>query len=147
MPKAFLFFACLFIFFSACSNDDDLKDPVPSISLISISPKAVFENKDSIVIRFSYKDGDGDLGENQAGLRNLFVTDLRINVTDSFRIQQLAPTIVESPISGSIRLTIPSTFITNDTAQSEVVSYRLQVRDRAGNKSNKLVTPAITVYK
>lgn len=133
--------------FSACKKEEDIKDPVPKISLVSIYPTQVIQQTDSIVIRFNYKDGDGDLGENVAGKKNLFVTDTRIAVTDSFRIQQLAPSIVNSPITGILRVVIPSTIITSDTSEFETVTYSIRVVDRAGHYSNTMLTPSVTVIR
>ena len=58
---------------------------VPEISFISIGPSSIYQNKDSVVIRISYRDGDGDLGENNSDIENAEITNFRNNLTYNFR--------------------------------------------------------------
>ena len=56
----------------------------------------------------------------------------------------IVPGGAEVPIQGSLEWTIPSIYITNGNA-SQKVSYSIYVVDRAGNQSNTLETPQITI--
>jgi hypothetical protein len=132
---------------AACKkNDIDLKDPVPQILSVSIFPTNVVEYTDSIVFSVTYRDGDGDLGENSPTARNLFLTDNRINVTEEFRIRELAPQGAEVPITGTLKVVLRNTGIT-DGSTSQAFNYTLSLRDRAGHDSAPWVTEQVTVRK
>jgi hypothetical protein len=44
-------------------------------------------------ISISYEDGNGDLGENNANVTNLFITDNRVGIEYPYRINQLGPNL------------------------------------------------------
>ncbi|MBK9451821.1 MAG: hypothetical protein IPN95_20865 [Bacteroidetes bacterium] len=139
--------AVMLTLFSACKKEKiDLTDPVPTILGITVSPATVVEFQDSIIFLIDYRDGDGDLGENSPDAHNLFVTDNRINVTEEFRIRELAPQGAEIPITGTLRVVLRNTGIT-DNSNSQTVTYTIYMKDRAGNESDRLVTPSITVTR
>ena len=52
----------------------------PEISLEEVSPGTVQEYQDSIYMRISFYDKDGDLGENFTDDPNLFVVDNRLGL-------------------------------------------------------------------
>ena len=135
---------CLLI--SSCKKDKIDKSTVPKIEFVSISPATVVEYKDSINITISYDDYDGDIGENDPNLKNLFVTDSRNNVTYEYRISQLSPNGSIIHIKGNLNTIIKNTAITNN-ANSQAVSYSVYLKDRAGNQSNVVSTSAITIIK
>lgn len=139
-------FLALALVFGACKKDPeiDLQDPIPTILDVVVSPTNVVEYQDSIIFEVSYRDGDGDLGENDPNAANLFLVDNRINVTETYRIQELAPDGAVIPITGSLRVVLPSTGIT-DNSTSQTVTYTIYIRDRAGNESNRFTTAAVTV--
>jgi hypothetical protein len=139
--KYFLFFLVV-LGFTAC-KDAALSD-TPVIEFVSITPSEVQEWQDSIVITISYKDGDGDLGENNANVNNLFVKDLRLNQTVAFRINQLSPE-TDITIQGNLNVVLPNTALTNPNGASETVQFEIFVNDRAGNKSNTITTTPILV--
>ena len=114
------------------------------LPLEEIGPDQVVALEDSIYMRIGFYDKDGDLGENFTDDRNLFVLDHRLNLAHEFRISNIVPGGAEVPIQGSLEWTIPSIYITNGNA-SQKVSYSIYVVDRAGNQSNTLETPQITI--
>lgn len=120
---------------------------VPKITFVSISPSNAQAYADPISIIIAYEDGDGDLGENNANVTNLFVTDNRVGIEYPFRINQLGPTLdTKISIKGQLEILLPQTDIT-DSSKSQSVSYTLFVKDRAGHSSNTITTSAITVTK
>jgi hypothetical protein len=130
-----------------CKKDKiDLKDPVPQILSVSINPTTVVEYTDSIVFSIAYRDGDGDLGENSPTAKNLFLTDTRINVTEEYRIRELAPQGAEVPITGTLQVVLRNTGITDGSA-SQTFNYTIKMRDRAGNESAIFTTENITVRR
>mgnify|MGYP001796392439 CR=1 FL=1 len=133
---------------AGCKRDDDpdLTDPVPVILDVTVNTETVVEYQDSIVFIVEYRDGDGDLGENEPNVANLFLVDNRIDVTEDFRIRELAPEGAVIPVTGTLRVVLRSTGIT-DNSSSQTVNYTIFVRDRAGNESNRFTTPDITVTR
>lgn len=128
---------------SACDKTDSISE-IPEISFESVVPSVVTEYQDSLYFSISYRDGDGDLGQNNTDEHNLFVQDSRNQVTYGFRIQQLAPTNATIAIQGTIHVTLANTAIVNG-GNSESVSYTIWVVDRAGNESNRVTTSNVTV--
>jgi len=119
---------------------------IPVIDFISISPSTAQEYTDDIIIIISYADGDGDLGENNPNIDNLFVKDSRNDIEYKFRIPQLAPNNNSIAIEGNFNITINGTGITDGTA-SQKVNYAIYVKDRAGNKSNTITSSSITIQQ
>jgi hypothetical protein len=147
MKRNVLFGLLLLVLASACKKEKvDLTDPVPTILSVTVNPSTVVEYEDSIIFTVEYRDGDGDLGENDPDAHNLFLTDNRINATEEFRIRELAPSGAEIPITGTLRVVLRNTGITNGS-NSQTVDYTIYMRDRAGNESEHVVTDAITVTK
>ena len=135
-----------FVFISSCKKKKDVSTTTPQITFISISPSSAVEYQNSITITFSYDDLDGDLGEDNPNVTNLFVTDSRNSVTYQYRISQLAPSGSNIHIKGNLNTVIKSTAIT-DASSSQSVTYSVYVKDRAGNTSNTITTSAITITK
>ncbi len=135
--------------FAACKKrepDIDLTDPVPQVLGVTIPKATVVEYQDSLVFLVEYRDNDGDLGENSATVHNLFLVDNRINVTEEFRIRQLAPTGAEIPITGILRVVLRNTGIT-DQSNSQSYNYTVYLRDRAGHESTHYITDLVTVNR
>ena len=119
---------------------------IPEISIVSIGPSTVFQNKDSVIIRISYRDGDGDLGENNSDVQNAEITNFRNNLTYNFRIRQLAPTNANVAIQGELEFIIPGVAMENPILSSESTNFTISITDRAGNKSNQISTENIIVF-
>lgn len=130
----------------SCKKEDDPRDPIPRIEVVSITPSIVTEFRDSLLIVIDYYDGDGDLGGVPADEYNLFVVDRRIDVPFEFRIQELVPGGTEVPISGRLNLIIQNLFIT-DGSDQQPVDFEIYAHDRAGNESNRVITQKILVVK
>lgn len=129
----------------ACSDDEE-PSTAPQIAFKSITPANAIELVDPISITITYYDEDGDLGENDATVKNLYVTDSRNNVKFEYRIQQLAPSGANVPIGGELTISIDPLVITNGSS-SESVVFSIQCEDRAGNLSNVDQATSITISK
>jgi len=138
-----MLFLILAAFFS-CKKESI--STTPSIEFVSITPSTVEVGKNNITITISYKDEDGDLGENNADVKNLFVTDNRNGVIYEFRIQQLSPSGSAISIQGNLSIAMPNTGIT-DGVNSESATFSVYLKDRAGNQSNTITTSSVTVTK
>lgn len=127
----------------AC-EDPIIRSNVPKIELLEVGPETVIQYEDSIYMRISFHDGNGDLGENLTSDKNLFVIDNRLGLAHEFRISAIVPGGAEVPIQGELEWTIPSVYLT-DSNTTETVTYDIYLFDRAGNQSNTLTTSAITI--
>ena len=131
------------LLFLSCSRFNSY---VPEISLEEIGPNTVVEFSDSLYMRISFYDADGDLGENYTNDKNLYVVDERLGFAHEFRISQIVPGSAEVPIQGELEWIIPSMYRTNTNSSQQVV-YTIYVIDRAGNQSNTITTPPITIIE
>jgi hypothetical protein len=142
--KKLLYILILIVLFS-CKKEEEVS-VIPIIDFESISPNTAQEYTDDIIITISYTDGDGDLGENNPDIHNLFVEDNRNGIEYKFRIPELSPSGSTITIEGNFNITINGTGIT-DESSSQKVDYSIYVKDRAGNTSNKVTTSSITIQQ
>ncbi len=141
-----LFLVAALSFNSGCKKDDDpFANKVPQIELLSLTPQMVVEFNDSLVFKIKYRDNDGDLGENNPSVKNLFITDNRIGIVYDYRIQQLAPTGSSIAIEGTLQVVLNSVARTDTSLAQESATFSVYVKDRAGNKSNTVTSGAITI--
>ncbi len=138
-------YALLFVSLAivSCKKAEEI-GPTPTIEFISVTPQNVHEYTDSLVFTIKYRDGDGDLGENNPDAENFFLADSRNNVIYKFRIPQLAPDNSSIIIEGNLNVTLANTAII-DGSSSQTFSYSIYVKDRAGNQSNTITTSMVTV--
>ena len=142
--KNIIYLSAIVLLFS-CEKEQEISD-TPIIEFKSISPATVQEYSGDIIITISYSDGDGDLGENNPDIHNLFVEDNRNGIVYQFRIPHLAPDNNSIAIEGDFNITINGSGIT-DESSSQQVNYAIYVTDRSGNKSNTITTSNITIHQ
>ncbi len=130
----------------SCQKETEKWSNTPEISFESITPSAMQEYSEPIIIKIKYQDGDGDLGENNTDSPNTFVTDLRNQTVYPFRTRQLAPNNSSVAITGMLEIEIPTTWILNNSNQ-ESVQYSVYMKDRAGNVSNTVTTSSVLLSK
>jgi len=111
----FLISALFIISITGCKKDEPITSDIPQIEFLSISPSTADELSSKIKITIYYKDGDGNLGENNPDIHNLFVTDLRNFVKYNYRVPQLDPNGASIAIEGELTIEINGTTITNGT--------------------------------
>ena len=140
-----IIYLCVIVLLFSCEKEQEISD-TPIIEFKSISPATVQEYSDNIVITISYSDEDGDLGENNPDIHNLFVEDNRNGIVYQFRIPHLAPDNNSIAIEGDFNITINGSGIT-DESSSQQVNYSIYVKDRAENKSNTITTSNITIQQ
>ena len=136
-------YLCAIVLLFSCEKEQVIID-TPVIEFKSISPATVQEYSDNIIITISYSDEDGDLGENNPDIHNLFLEDNRNGIVYQFRIPHLAPDNNSIAIEGDFNITINGSGITNESS-SQQVNYSIYVTDRAENKSNTITTSFITI--
>jgi hypothetical protein len=130
---------------SGCSKDEPTISNTPKIELLDVTPLVIQEFSDEVVFTLSYLDGDGDLGENHPDAKNLWITDNRMGLTYAYRVPQLAPE-GKVAIKGTLIVSLKNVVITDGSSQQNVM-YNIYLKDRAGNISNTVTSPLLTIKK
>lgn len=157
LSHLFLMLAPLLLWLSGC--DDSPVFPVePKIEFLNLTPREVVQG-DSVLITFSYQDGDGDLGSLGDGETNLVLVDSRFGegridslvfARNEFSLPNLQPGAKRPSIQGEI--TVQLSFLTwvagpglgpNDL---DSVRYQILLTDRDGNVATALNGSEETVW-
>lgn len=142
-----LLFSVIIVGITSCKNNELTGDSnVPFIKFNGVSATTVVQFKDSMVINFEYTDGDGDIGAIDPDQNDIMVKDKRLSKADYYFIKPLSPPGKEIKTKGTIALQIKNLFLLG-TANSETTTFDIKLRDRAGNWSNSITTPIITITK
>lgn len=148
------------VFLLGCVNPPDY--PVqPVITYMGVSKGSVFQGSaslplDTLAIFFSFTDGDGDLSLQDT--TDIFLFDSRFpSITASvFRFPTIPVEGTGNGIRGEVTLQIVNrngiccienglVCPNNPTIATDTFSYEIQIRDRAGNLSNKIRTERLTI--
>ena len=128
-----------------CNKNEDFSN-IPQLTFQNLNPTSIIEFDGPITFSIIYKDGDGDLGENNPNINNLFLKDQRNDIIYEYRIQELSPNGANIAITGSIDLVLNTTSITDESNEQEAI-FDIYVIDRAGNQSNTISSNPLTIYK
>lgn len=148
MTRSFIFLSLLFLL--ACEKESDNEEPkgpiseVPYIELRAISPNEV-DQFESVTFTIFYRDGDGDLGFQSADSLSLWITDKRFPLTQGFHVPPLSPVDSAISIQGTFSVNLKNLILQDEQASSESVQFSIELKDRAGNRSNTVQSEAITV--
>ena len=142
--RRIVIYSLLLLVLQNCKKDTTNAAPV--IKFISISATEVVQYKDSLEIKFEYSDANGDLGEINPDQNAIYVKDRRLSKPDYYFIPPLAPPTSSVFIKGELIVKIKNTFLLG-TAFKETTNFEIKLKDRAGQWSNTIVTPEITIKK
>lgn len=150
--------SCRIVFFwvlsalliSSCEKEEiKPTDPLPAVSnvpAISLGSMASAYNQfDDVVLYVNYIDGNGDLGFDDADTPVVYVTDNRNDIEFNFHVQPLSPPGVEIAIQGQLQVVIENIILLSQSNSSETVTFSVKLIDRAGNWSNLVTTPILTI--
>jgi hypothetical protein len=157
-PIYALAFASFAVAFSGCDDTQPFPD-TPEISFVSITPASIVQASGDVKITFHYQDGDGDLGDDGSGTewanKTIFITDTRDIMPDSlatssFQVTNLTPSTRRPSIQGEIEVSLLAPFHCSflgggSGCTDNAVVFEVYIRDRSGNQSNVIQTPAITI--
>lgn len=129
--------------FAGCRKEDEGSD-VPEIEFVSMSASEVEQFSNSIEIVFQYTDRNGDIGETDPDAICLEVKDARLVNADYYHIPPVTPDLQELKVEGTIGVFMNPLFLLGST-EEETTTLSLRLRDRAGNWSNTIQTPVITI--
>jgi len=134
-----------FVLHASCKKKS-VDNPVPEIRLVNVNLLEVQQFVDSLILTVEYKDEDGDLGSTNPDYNTAFVRDTRLQNTDEYFLTPLTPSNDNLPLIGELKLLVKSTFLLSNDESEETI-FEIQIQDRAGNKSNLIRTPIITITK
>ncbi|WNJ19737.1 hypothetical protein [Pontibacter sp. G13] len=133
-------------FLTGCGPEVPEIDPVPHLEVVSITPTDLQEFSQPLELVLAYRDEDGDLGSTDPDEHTLHIQDSRLEDPDTYHIPPIAPVGSAVSIQGTLEIPLPAPFLLGNGA-SETFSFRLQIRDQAGNWSEPISTPPITVFR
>lgn len=128
---------------SACSKEDPV-DPAPVIEFQSISDEVVVEFENEVAVTFHYQDANGDIGYQNPDIYALRVKDARLLEYDWYHIPPITPELEELQVEGTFTFYLNSLFLLGN-ADQEITTFSIQVKDRAGNWSNQIITPEVLI--
>ncbi len=140
-------FIALVLFSIGCTKNKIIKgDPKPSISFNRFTKNVIAEFDDSVYLYINYTDGDGDLGEINPDINALEIKDSRLPKPDYYFVAPLAPIDAQITITGQLRIQLKSLFLIG-TGNTEIASFDIRIKDRAGNWSNSVHSPDIRITR
>ncbi len=146
MKRLLLGLICVSLLCSACKEDEGPLELAPVLRIESVSPTTVRQFKDSITLVIFYEDLDGDLGSEDPDENVLSVKDSRLDIPDFYHVKPLAPVGTTVPIQGTLVVKLRSAFLLGN-GNSEQLTFTVRIQDRAGNFSQAVDSPTLTVVK
>ena len=137
-------FACWLFIACETTSETPAFSTVPEIRLVEVSGTELVAFEDSLRLRITYQDGDGDLGSSDPNEELITVRDSRLNEADSYYLPPLAPEGSVVSIRGEVDLVLPPFFLLGN-ADRETVELTITFTDRAGQSSNALQTAVMVV--
>ncbi len=143
----FLFAACSREKLEVIENPDGPLSDTPRIEISRISPQSVIALQDSIVLTIFYQDGNGDIGFPEADSFSLFLSDNRLNLTQGYYIQPVAPLNADIAVQGYLKIVLPYTFMSDSSLTSEMGTFSVRLKDRAQLWSNVATSDPIEIKR
>lgn len=153
--KNYFYLFLLSVGFIACTSPE--KYPIePELIKARFSRNLVKQYPDSFKLYLDFTDGNGDLGSNDQNqpLSDILIIDTRRIPADTsfYSIPYFDYPATENGVSGEIEVSLPAPCCIDPSGiilcpllpgQQQGLSYTIQIRDRAGNWSNALVTDSL----
>lgn len=133
----------LIVLSTGCKKKEE-KPVAPIITFKSISATSVTSFANEMRIVFSYEDYQGDIGERDPDTYSLRIKDDRLSGYDWYHIPPMTPDLKELHIKGNYEVALAPLFLLGN-GSIETTRFMLQLRDRAGNWSNQIISPSVTI--
>ncbi|MEM7372253.1 MAG: hypothetical protein AAF587_26785 [Bacteroidota bacterium] len=132
----------------ACAPPADIpeRSSEPAIHILGLSQDTIVQFVDSLVLLLEYDDIEGDIGTVITEERSLSIKDSRLPQADLFHIPPLAPLGDTVHIRGTLRIGIPQLYLLSKDEEEEL-TFRVRLRDRAGNWSAEAISPSVLIIK
>ncbi len=149
--KIILFIPLITLVVSCGKNKVEPITATPTIELIEIVPASmeVQQYNDNLIFTISYTDGDGDLGTENPDIPSIELIDTR-NPNDlkfEYHLSPRSPSGSEVSITGELNVILEHSIIINDLNDSEETTFKIRIKDRAGNWSNEVESEKVTITK
>jgi hypothetical protein len=129
--------------FNGCKKKEE-EPKVPIIELIGITPLSMVQFEEPVYITIGYSDLDGDIGYDNPDQYALQIKDNRLADPDWYHVPPLSPIGSNVAIEGDLTVKINTLFLLGNGAQ-EQTSFGIKIKDRAGNWSDEITTPQVTI--
>lgn len=125
-------------------NKIERPDTPPVIELMSTNPTELQQFKSPIEVVIQYVDSNGDIGTVDPDSLTMEVKDSRLEQADLYHIPPIHNDLPEMPSHGEFKIHLKAPFLLG-IGEEEVTFYTIKIMDRAGNWSNEVETPLITI--
>jgi hypothetical protein len=158
--RFYFFYVVMSFCLLSCVGSPDYS-AIPNITNITLSKNQMNQSnifEDSITLTIEFTDGDGDFGSaSTSNENNIFVIDNRTSLlNDAFKAPFIPTQGSGNGVAGKIFIKMYSTCCITDNnpsccfdnfgcPQSNDLTYSVYIKDRAGNQSNTVITPNITL--
>lgn len=132
-------------------------DDTPHISWNSFSSDTIQQLTESVVFKFDFTDGDGDLGKDGDTSNHIIIVDTRRTPNDTafYKIPTIEQQGVVSGISGTLEVTMaqicginpnnPLIVCQTQPNYYDPIVYKIRIKDNAGRWSNEISTDTLYV--
>jgi hypothetical protein len=121
----------------------------PYLELISVNPTAMTAHAAPVEVVLHYRDAQGDIGTDDADEYSLWMRDARLQSDDGFHLPPMTPAdaqggYLELDIQGNLVVQVPALFLLGE-GEIETTTLAFTLQDRAGNLSEAITTPVLTI--
>lgn len=135
-----------------CGKGDTFST-TPKIEFKSFSPASTVNilGNPEVTVNLSFEDGDGDIGRERSGIQGAdifleYVYDgSNVLFSDSVILPQVPNSATDKNISGVLGFKVPTTFLIRQGKLQDAVQFRIYLLDKAGHKSNVILTPDLNL--
>ena len=127
----------------------------PRITSVSVTPNTPLrQNTDSVLIAFTFTDGDGDFGSSDSNTNdiNCYLTDTRNGSVTTYSIPYIQQQGVTNGITGTVYIRGLATccitngcYVTDAQHPTEAATSKIYIVDRAGHQSNIADVPPMQI--
>ncbi|MCB0703759.1 MAG: hypothetical protein KDC34_00550 [Saprospiraceae bacterium] len=121
----------------------------PKIELLEVNQQSVVAYEDQLIFTIEYLDGDGDLGSLDPDKMNIELVDQRdpALLIFGYHLSPRAPEGSEISIQGTLDIILDNTILLDSDNSTENTTFKIRILDEAGNWSNEVESPVITISK
>lgn len=138
---------------TSCKKDDVniLLTKEPSIELVKVIPESqeVQQFSDELIFTILYSDGDGDLGTEDPDIFSIELIDTRDPSVLKFEyhLSPRSPSGTEVSITGELDVVLEHSILIDESNDMEETTFKIRIKDRAGNWSNEVETGMFMIMR